>query len=412
LILPPKGQAVIVGAGQAGAWVARTLRDEGFSGSVVLVGDEAYHPYERPPLSKDVLKGADAAEATDLLTNLQAQALGIECLLSQTATQIDRDHKQVMLSGGRQLPYDALFLTTGSRLRPLPWPNLQESDRLHGLRTRDDALRLHTALDDAQSLAVIGGGLIGLEVAATARQSGLNVSVIEAGSRLCARSLPSDASCWLAELHRKNGVSLHLNQTVAAIQPDETGVTLTFQDGAKLRVDEVLVGIGILPNTELAQSAALMLDDGILVDTGGRTSDPSIFAAGDVTRQPCPMGATPMRQETWSNAQAQGGAAARSALGLAQARVKLPWFWSDQYDANIQVLGRPDLAVTTCVEQSTLPTDTPNWRMLDVDGLLIGAVAINDPRALRNVRKEMEKARRNTLVPPSDPTTNRSTQDL
>ncbi|WP_165937597.1 NAD(P)/FAD-dependent oxidoreductase [Antarcticimicrobium sediminis] len=392
MILAADGRVVIVGAGQAGAWVARTLRDEGFTGEVTLIGAEAYHPYERPPLSKDVLKGADAATTGALLTAGQAQALGITCLLSQTVTAIDRAMRQVTCVSGQTLPYDVLFLTTGSRPRPLPWPEGEGAERLHGLRTRDDALRLRSALDGAQSLAVIGGGLIGLEVAATARQSGLEVTVIEAGPRLCARSLPPVASDWLADLHRQNGVSLRMGETVAGVQSDGLGVTLTLGDGATLRVDQVLVGIGILPETGLAQSAGLTLNDGIVVDAEGRTSDPAIFAAGDATRQPCPMGAAPLRQETWANAQAQGIGAARAALGLAPTRVKLPWFWSDQYAANIQVLGRPDLAAT-CIEQTAPTADTASWRMLDAAGTLVGAVAVNAPRALRDVRKEMEKAR-------------------
>lgn len=399
MTLPPEGHVVIVGAGQAGAWVARTLRDEGFAGEVTLVGAEAHHPYERPPLSKDVLKGADAASTGALLTGEQAQALGITCLLSETVTTVDRGARQVACASGRVLPYNVLFLATGSRPRPLPWPGIDGTDRVHGLRTRDDALRLRAALNSAQSLAVIGGGLIGLEVAATARQSGMDVTVIEAGPRLCARSLPPEASGWLAGLHRQNGVFLRLGQTVAGVQPDDTGVTLTLSDGKTLRIDQVLVGIGILPETGLAEAAGLALDDGIVVDSEGRTSDPAIFAAGDATRQPCPMGAGPLRQETWANAQAQGIAAARAALGIAPARVKLPWFWSDQYAANIQVLGRPDLA-TACMELAVPTSDTASWRMLDAGGTLVGGVAVNAPRTLRDLRKEMGKARASVLGQP------------
>lgn len=391
MTLSPEGRAVIVGAGQAGAWIARTLRDEGFSGPVTLVGAEAHHPYERPPLSKEVLKGADAASTGALLTADEAQAMGIDCLLSETVTAIDRAARQVACASGRVLPHDVLFLATGSRPRPLPWPGLDGAARVHELRTRDDALRLRAALEGAGSLAVIGGGLIGLEVAATARQAGVAVTVIEAGPRLCARSLPVEASDWLAALHRGNGVDLRMGQAVSGVQPDDTGVTLAL-DGGTLRVDQVLVGIGILPETALAQAAELAVEDGIVVDAEGRTSDPQVFAAGDATRQPCPMGGAPLRQETWANAMAQGIAAARAALGLAPARVKLPWFWSDQYDANIQVLGRPDLAVT-CTEIDAPVADMASWRMLDGAGGLVGAVGVNAPRALRDIRKEMEKAR-------------------
>lgn len=392
MTLAADDRVVIVGAGQAGAWVARTLRDEGFAGTVTLIGTEPYHPYERPPLSKDVLKGADAATTGALLTAEQARALTISCVLSETVTAIDREAKQVLCASGDRLAYDALFLTTGSRPRPLPWPEAGGSDRVHGLRHRDDALRLRGALNGAQSLAVIGGGLIGLEVAATARQSGLEVTVVEAGARLCARSLPPAASDWLADLHRANGVFVCLGQTVSGLLPDASGVTLTLDDGTRLRVDQVLIGIGILPEAGLAQQAGLAQDDGIVVDADGRTSDPAIFAAGDATRQPCPMGAAPLRQETWANAQAQAITAARAALGLAPVRAKLPWFWSDQYAANIQVLGRPDMT-EICVELSTPAADSAGWRMIGTDGALVGGVAVNAPRALRDVRKEMERAR-------------------
>lgn len=385
---------VIVGAGQAGAWVARTLRSQGFSGTVTLIGSEPHHPYERPPLSKAILLGGDETQGT-LLDAAEAAQLGIVCLLGETVTRIDREARKVTCAGGRQIAYDRLFLTTGSRLRPVPWVTERapscRGERVHSLRTREDARHLRAALAQGAALLVVGGGLIGLEVAAAARMAGCAVTVVEADSRLCARAVPPAISDWLARLHVRNGVALKLGQPVVAIDDRPDGVSVHLGDGSTLSGGHVLVGIGILPETSLACASGLLVDDGIVVDESGQTSDPAIFAAGDATRQPCPMHRGTLRLESWANAQNQAIAAARSALGEPQQRPGLPWFWSDQYGANLQVLGRSDLAARA--RALSAPTaDRASWMLLDAEGALVGAAAVNAPRDLREIRKRLERS--------------------
>ncbi len=372
---------VIIGAGQSGAWVARTLRAEGFSGRVVLIGAETYDPYERPPLSKAVLKGAAAAASTTLLTPDDAKAAAIECWLGVTVAAIDRAGRNVRTAEGRFLAYDKLFLTTGSRVRHLP--GVASGPRIHTLRGLDDAARLRPAL--AGHLLVLGGGWIGLEVAATARGLGAAVTLVEAAPRLCARSLPPVASTFLARLHEGNGVTLHLGQAVKTLAAHDGGVAAELADGGVIHADNALVAIGISPNVELAQRCGLAVEDGILVDTAGRTSDPDIFAAGDVTRHFNPFAGGLVRLESWANAQNQAIAAARAALGQAASHDEIPWFWSDQYDVNLQILGLP-AAATRCHARGAAAQGMGSWLALHDDGRPAGAIAVNAPRDLRKLR--------------------------
>jgi 3-phenylpropionate/trans-cinnamate dioxygenase ferredoxin reductase subunit len=376
---------VIIGAGQAGAWVARTLRAEGFAGRIVLIGAEPHAPYERPPLSKAVLKGEATFDSTTLLSKAEAQAASIECRLGVEVAEIDRADRKILCADGTSLTYSKLFLTTGSRVRRLP--GVAASPRIHALRGQDDAIRLRQALHG--HLLVLGGGWIGLEVAATARELGVRVTLVEAAPRLCARSLPSVASAFLAQLHEANGVHVMLGQSLKALAGQEDFVAAELADGSRITADNAVVAIGILPNVELAQACGLAVENGILVDHTGRTSDPDIYAAGDVTCQPNAFAGVLVRLESWANAQNQAITAARAALGLAARADDIPWFWSDQYGVNLQILGLPS-AAARCHARGAPAEAKGSWLALHADGRPAGAIAVNAARDLRPLRRLFE----------------------
>jgi len=332
---------VVMGAGQAGAWAARTLRGEGFEGRVVLIGDEAHPPYERPPLSKAVLSGTAAPESVHLLDEAALKDLSIEWQASTRAVRLDRAGKQVQLSDGSAIHYDKLILCTGGRARELNVPGANLPG-VHTLRTIDDALRLGPILRRDARVIVVGGGWIGLEVAATARERGAVVTVIEAMNRLCERSVPEALSAHLHALHAGQGVEVLLGTGVAGFTSDAAdGIGVRLSDGRTLDCDVVVVGIGLVPNDELARAAGLDCEGGVLVDAQCRTSDPHIFAAGDVAVARNSWAGRSLRLESWQNAQEQGIAAARSALGREVHYDPLPWFWSDQHGTNLQIYGIP-----------------------------------------------------------------------
>lgn len=379
-------RVVVVGAGQAGAWVARTLRAEGFAGQIVLVGEERVPPYERPPLSKDILAGKATLDSAVLLPWAEAANLNIDLRLGWQARHLHLAARTLVNAGGERLQYDRLVLATGARPRALPLTGV-DADRVHVLREAADGERLALALKAGGRLAIIGGGWIGLEVAATARAQGLAVTVVEAGPRLCGRSAPPCLSEFLLGLHRANGVDVHLGAMPQGFAMTADGRVAFTVGGDAVVADAVLMGIGAAPNDELARSAGLDTQDGVIVDRHCRTSDPFVFAAGDVTRQPdwLSAGAT-MRLETWANAQNQGIACARALLGQDQPYREVPWLWSDQFDCNFQIVGSPERGVKADFE-GDLEAHKAFWTLRDGQGEVVGAVAVNAPRALRGLRK-------------------------
>jgi 3-phenylpropionate/trans-cinnamate dioxygenase ferredoxin reductase subunit len=331
----------IVGAGQAGGWAAQTLRKEGFAGRLVLIGDELHPPHERPPLSKAVLAGEAAPESTQLTKPEAFEALALEWRPGAQVARIDRGAKRLELAGGEMLAYDKLILCTGGRARTLSVPGA-DSAAVYALRRIDDALALAPMLEPGRRVVVIGGGWIGLEVAATARRKGADVVVVEAQLRLCERTVPPEVSEHLLALHRSHGVRVILGASVASITSNADGHSIiTLADSQTLECDAVVAGVGLVPNDELAREAGLECDGGVVVDSQCRTSDPNILAAGDVAVTPNPWAGRRLRLESWQNAQEQGIAAARSALGLPVDYQPLPWFWSDQYGMNLQIYGFP-----------------------------------------------------------------------
>jgi NADPH-dependent 2,4-dienoyl-CoA reductase/sulfur reductase-like enzyme len=329
---------VIVGAGHSGGCAAGALRAAGFPGRITVVGAESHPPYERPPLSKELLSGSVATDKTYLQPLDWYTASNIELYLNTEVLGIDRTAQRLELSGGDTLPYDALLLTTGARARKAPFID-ERQQRVFYVRDIDDALALREQLKPGTRLAVIGAGFIGLEIAASARKAGCTVTVVELAAQPLARVVPAEIGQHVAGLHRDQGVDLRLGCSVEAVEAAKGGATIRIAGGDTIDADIVAVGIGAVPNVELGAAAGLRNEDGIVVDELGRTSDPHIFAAGDVTRHFNPLLGRSIRLEAWQNAQNQAIAVAKVMAGGATAFSEVPWLWTDQYDMNMQVAG-------------------------------------------------------------------------
>lgn len=379
---------VIVGSGQAGGWAAQTLRKEGFDGKVVLIGDEPHYPYERPPLSKTVLSGEALAESTHLIKTDAFEKLGLDWRPNVRVTSIDRVGKQVLLSTGEAIGYDKLILCNGGRARPMNVPGA-DLPGLFTLRSIDDARALSKELVPGKKIVVVGGGWIGLEVAATARKKGVEVTVVEAMKRLCERTVPPEISEYLSRLHSKHGTRVILDVGVAGFARNaEQMLVVALSDGRELICDAVVIGIGLIPNDELARDAGLECDGGIVVDAQCYTSDPDILAAGDVASWHCHWAGRRKRLESWQNAQEQGIAAARSALGIDVNHRPLPWFWSDQYDTNLQIYGMPDPTHRVVVRGDS---QSDSFVLFYLEGDQIrSALGPNSARDLRFARRLIE----------------------
>ncbi|WAC59685.1 NAD(P)/FAD-dependent oxidoreductase [Brevundimonas sp. SL130] len=326
---------LIIGAGHAGGSVAAFLRQYGHEGPIVLVGEEDAPPYQRPPLSKAWLKGEADLEAL-LLRPLSFYAeQGIEFRPSMVAVSVDLEAKTVAFQNGSSETYDVLVLATGSTARKLPVPGGDHPDLLE-LRTLKDAERLKAVLGPGKRLAVVGGGYVGLETAASARALGAEAVVIERAPRVLARVASETLSTFFTAQHRAHGVEIMTGAEVVAVAPD--GVTLA--DGSVVQADAVLVGVGALACDSLARSAGLRCDDGVVVDEQARTSDPAVFAVGDMTRRPVPVhGGVSRRLESVPNALEQAKQAAAAIVGRPGPAAEVPWFWSDQYDFKLQIAG-------------------------------------------------------------------------
>jgi 3-phenylpropionate/trans-cinnamate dioxygenase ferredoxin reductase subunit len=327
---------VIIGAGQAGAQAVATLRAEGFAGAITMVGDEAYAPYQRPPLSKTYLMGTMERDRLFLKPDAFYAEARCELVLDTTATAIDRAARTVALSDGRALAYDKLLIATGTRVRKIKVPGA-ELPGIHYLRSIADVDGLRPAFETCKSLAVVGGGYIGLEVAAVARKRGLAVTVFEALDRVMARAVSTPVSAFYESVHREAGVTFHLNTGVEAFEGSDRLNGLRA-GGKSFAADVALVGIGVVPNSEIAHAAGLGCDDGIRVDAFCGTEDPAIFAAGDCTRHHGRAGDL-IRLESVQNAIDQAKHAALAMAGKPTAYREVPWFWSDQYDLKLQIAG-------------------------------------------------------------------------
>lgn len=383
---------VVIGAGQAGGWTARALRDEGFAGRLVLIGDEAHPPHERPPLSKAVLAGKAAPEMTHLFPPGTFEELCIEWRRQERVRALDRGAQRVVLSAGEPLRYDRAIICTGGRARTLPVPGT-DLPGVFTLRSIEDSMALADAFRSAKGLVVVGGGWIGLEVAATARGKGLDVTIVEATPMLCARTAPREISDYLRSLHEGNGVRILLGSGLASITRNAAGVlSVRLADGQALETDVVVIGVGLVPNDELAREAGIACDGGILVDEFCRTSDPTIFAAGDVAVSRTRWCGRPVRLESWQNAQDQAIAAAKAALGRDVRYDPLPWFWSDQYNVNLQIYGLPT-ASHRPVLRGYVSSRSFLAFYLEEDRVR-AAVGVNAGRELRFARRLIEQSTR------------------
>jgi 3-phenylpropionate/trans-cinnamate dioxygenase ferredoxin reductase component len=329
---------VIVGASLAGAKAAETLRAEGFGGRLLLVGSEDERPYERPPLSKDYLRGEADRETTFVHPEGFYAEHDIELRLGRTAVSLDTAGAELALDDGERLRYDRLLLTMGSEPRRLSIPGA-ELDGVMYLRSVADCDALRGRLDRGGAVVVIGAGWIGAEVAASARQRGLEVTVIEPLEVPLERVLGREVGAVYRDVHLDHGVQMLLGTGVEAFEGAGVVERVRLSDGRVLECDFVVVGIGVQPRTGLAAEAGLTVDNGILVDEHLRTSAPGVFAAGDVANARHPFYGEPIRVEHWANALHQGPAAARAMLGQADAYDRLPYFFSDQYDVGMEYAG-------------------------------------------------------------------------
>lgn len=329
---------VIIGAGQAGLQIAESLRAENYTGKIVLLGEEAYPPYQRPPLSKAVLLGDMTPDRLTLRSPEAIARKDIEFLPGVRATAVERAARQVKLADGSTLAYDGLAFATGGRARKLPIPGIDFANVL-SLRGIDDSVAIGKALGPAQNIVVIGGGFIGLEVAAGGRKFNKSVTVLEAAPRLMARAVSPYLSEAYLELHRDHGVEILLDAMVSEIAgAGGRANAVRLKDGRSFAADLVIHATGLAPNTELAVAAGLEGKDGIIVDACGRTSDPQIVAAGDCIARKLPDGSL-QRLESVQNAVELGKAAAASLVGREKPFTAAPWFWSDQYDVKLQMAG-------------------------------------------------------------------------
>jgi 3-phenylpropionate/trans-cinnamate dioxygenase ferredoxin reductase subunit len=377
---------VIVGGGPAAVGAALAARQQDAAADVVLLSDEGCEPYEKPPLSKAVLTGKVGPHDAPIAGPKGLGGHGVTLTCSARVGAIDRTARAVVTEAGERIAYDALVLATGANNRILPM--FPPRPGIYYLRTEAEAMALKAHLDRSKSLLVIGGGLIGLEVAASAAQIGIKTTVIEIAPRILARVCDEETSALVHECHRSHGVDIRLSTAVSALRelPDGSFAVET-KAGETITGDLIVVGAGAVPENALAQSAGLDVQDGIIVDDHGRTSDPAIFAAGDCTRFPGPHG--PVRLENWRHAQEHGAVAGRNAAGGDVAYNVAPSFWSEQYDLYIQGMGWPGAQPGTRVRRQIGPKTV---LLFELNGPhLVYVMGVNAQRDISAARRLIER---------------------
>jgi anthranilate 1,2-dioxygenase ferredoxin reductase component len=374
---------VVVGGGIAGHRAVIELSRRAPDATIDLLSEEPCLPYDRPPLSKELLHGSKSAEEIVLTGAALYAQNNIRYHAGARVSAIDRAHRKVITEAGAEFVFDRLLLATGSRARRLPADCVGDAV-VQYLRTVQDALALQQQLVAGRRVAVIGGGFIGLEVAAAAVRRGCHVTILESQKRVLARGMPIVVSEWVDRMHRAEGVEIMLSASVLAMQQDRSGVSIKLSRGT-LEADLVVVGIGAVPNVELAADAGLDIGDGLIVDARCRTSDSEIYAAGEVTCRPM-MHGVPRRIESWRSSGEQGTVAAQAMTDAAGVFDEIPTLWSDQFNANIQAVGFPDLGV----EYELLGDPASNaWTLVSLgeDGSIVGGVAINRGRDASVLRR-------------------------
>lgn len=391
-------RTVIVGAGQAGRRTAELLRGLDAEREILLLGEETEPPYDRPPLSKEVLLGEERPRGLMQREVGAYEAQRIALLLGERVEAVDLRAARVETAGGERIAFDSLVIATGARARPLPVPGADDP-RVLTLRSMADARALRARLRPGLRLAVAGAGLIGLEVAAAAIQIGCIVTVLEMGGRAMARCVPARISARIEEWHRAAGVSLEFGCRLTAIRPEPAALQLVTS-GGEMEADLLLVAIGAVPNAELARAAGLAVEDGILADDSGRASYPQVFAAGEVARIRQADGRH-VRFETWQVAQHQPVAVANALCGAEKPYAELPWHWTDQYRHNVQILGAhgDELEWIEREEGERLAC-----LGLDAEGRVRGAVLIDNGREATPLRRIIATGKalgRDRLLDPS-----------
>ncbi len=381
--MPPES-IVIVGAGQCGGQCADALLRAGYEGRLTLIGDERHPPYQRPPLSKQLLAGAIPPERTFLKPPGHWAEKGVELVLGRRAVSVDRDARHVVLDDGATVDFAALVLATGSRPRELALPG-RGLQGIHDLRTLDDVDAIRGGLREGARLVVVGGGFIGLEVASVARGLGAEVTVLEAAGRLLPRVVPPAMSAWFRRLHESHGVTVHTGVAVQGFEGRDGRVSAVTTDAGAHAADLVVMGVGIVPNQELAADCGLPCDDGIVVDEHCRTADPAVLAAGDCTRHPQPLLGGTLRLESVHNATAQARVAAANLMGGDERYAEIPWFWSDQYDVKLQMIG-----LSSGHDRAVVRGDMDGGAFIVFylrDGVPVAADAVNSARDFMACRK-------------------------
>lgn len=363
---------VIVGAGECGGRAAVTLRELGWTGAITLIGSEPHPPYERPPLSKAFLIDGHGADFKGNADASRLDELSISHRASRRVASVDRLARQVHLDNGETVQYHRLLLATGAEARRMA---IKGAENVLVLRNHSDALLLRAHFRPGKRVIIIGGGFIGLELAASAAQLGASVSLIESQPRLLSRNVPADIAAIIEQRHRAAGVEFHIGACIVAVEAGSRGSTVVLASGENTAGDIVVAGIGASPNVSLAEQAGLQVDNGIVADAFLRTSDPAIFAAGDCAAVTHPLfGGRRLRLESWRNAQEQGVLAAQNMLDQPCAQEAVPWFWSDQYDLCLQIAGLPDMAATSVDRRPA--TDALLKFHLDVSGRLVAASGV------------------------------------
>ena len=400
-------RCVIVGAGQAGAQAAQSLRQGGFTGNIQLLGEEPHPPYQRPPLSKKYLAGDMTADRVWLRPMEFYEANNVALRTGLTVTGIDREARSIACSHSNAgeagssntsetIGYDHLLLATGTRPRNLPLPGFDKKGVLP-LRTMADVDAIRPYMGSGGRLVIIGAGYIGLEVAAVARSLGLTVSVLETQERVLARVVTPVLSTFFEGLHATNGVDLRFGVIVEGIEGDERANAVRLGSGERIECDLVLVAVGAAPNDQLAKAAGLDVEDGVLVDATCRTSDPHILAAGDCTRFHSQRFSQPIRLESVQNAIDQAKAAAATICGKPGLYDPVPWFWSDQYDVKLQIAG-----LSQGHDEAKIVGDPAGGSFYVAylrDDALLAVDSINHPRSHMMARRALGQAWREDLLP-------------
>jgi 3-phenylpropionate/trans-cinnamate dioxygenase ferredoxin reductase component len=398
-----KKHCIILGGGHAAAQLAPSLRQQGWEGDITLVSDEAVLPYQRPPLSKGYLLGTQDLEKILIKGPKVYEKSDIQLRLGVRGTRIDRQNKQLYLDNDEVLNYDKLALTLGSRVRKL---SLQGSD-LEGvfyLKTLDDLDRIksHTAKPNTRRAVIIGGGYIGLETAAVLRKLGMEVTVLEAMSRILQRVTTPDVSAFYHRIHTEEGVNICCEKAVSALEGTQRITAVHCASGDVYPADLVIIGIGVIPNTELAEAAGLTVDNGIAINDFAVTNDPDIVAAGDCTVFESERYGRPIRLESVPNAMAQATSAAASICGTDKPFQALPWFWSDQYDLKLQMAG-----LSQGYDQVVIRGDLEHGRELTVfylkEGRVLSLDCVNRPKDFMIGKKLIESEKQlDTIVLSND----------